>query len=270
MPTERVPADDPDAAACRLWFPWRRLNAEPPPRVRLFCLPHAGAGALSYAPWTRGLGPEVELCAVEPPGRGRRVAESPQLRLAPLVDELAAVMVPLLDVPYVLYGHSMGALLAYELGRRLDGRGADTGALPPSALVVSGMVPPPRWPPRAPMHRLPTPELLGQAGSFLRLPEEGTCSAEMVEAVLSVLRADLELAETYRHRPGRALSCPVTVLAGADDPLAPVRWMEEWESVTEGGCAVRVFPGGHFFPHESGEARELLGEVVRRLVSSDG
>src|SRR5690606_15736239 len=114
--------------------PWIiRFQSRPDARVRLFCLPHAGVGASAYRTWHTGLGPEVEVCAVQPPGRESRFREPPYRRLVDLADAVAAAIAPETDGPYALFGRSMGAWVAFEVARRLDGRRAG-----PACLIVSG------------------------------------------------------------------------------------------------------------------------------------
>src|SRR5690606_16287675 len=131
--------------------PWIiRFQSRPDARVRLFCLPHAGVGASAYRTWHTGLGPEVEVCAVQPPGRESRFREPPYRRLVDLADAVADAIAPETDRPYALFGHSMGAWVAFEVARRLDGRRAG-----PACLIVSGRRSPQSEAEAPPIHQLP-------------------------------------------------------------------------------------------------------------------
>ncbi|MET9079132.1 alpha/beta fold hydrolase [Streptomyces sp. NPDC004232] len=225
--------------------PGRRTRS----RVRLFCVPHAGASAAAYRPWSRAAPEDVEVHPVELPGRGSRSSEPPHRRLEEVADGLCEALVTLLDTPYCLHGHSMGALIVFETARRLRRRGMRQ----PERLVVSGMVAPPSWPSHPPLHTLSTSELLDQAGTVLGLPREITEDEDVREMLLPVLRADLELTETYRYQhqdPGPPLGIPLTVLCGMSDPMAPAADMERWARMTSERFSVHHFEGGHHFLHE--------------------
>jgi len=239
----------------RRWFPFRAES--PAAQVRLFCIPHAGAGATAYLSWARGLPCHIEVCGVELPGRATRVTEPLHRHTESLVEQLAYAIRPLLDLPYLLHGHSMGALLAFETARLLQ----KTDMAQPAGLVVSGMVGPARWPVRPAVHHLDTPQLMAHA-DFLGLPSDIVADEELLALVLPTLRADLELTEAYRYRKGPPLRCPVTVFAGMHDELTPLSALREWSDVTTDGCTMQVFEGGHFFLHECPNVLNALETVV--------
>ncbi|MEV5873191.1 alpha/beta fold hydrolase [Streptomyces sp. NPDC052101] len=217
--------------------------------MRLFCVPHAGASAAAYRPWVRAAPEGVEVRPVELPGRGSRFGEPPLRRLGEVADELSEALLTLLDRPYRLHGHSMGALIVFETARRLR----RTGQQQPERIVVSGMAAPPSWPSRPPLHALAADELLDRAGALLGLPREIAQDEDVRELLLPVLRADLELTETYRYRhqdPGPPLSVPLTVLCGTRDPMVPAADAARWARMTSGHCSVQRFEGGHHFLHE--------------------
>lgn len=231
-----------------------RLRRAPDARVGLACFPFAGGDALAFRTWPAALGPSVEVYAVELPGRGLRLAERPHTRLAPLLDELACALGPLRERPLALFGHSMGALIAFELARRME---ADGGP-PPAHLFVAGS-PPPEAPARTRLHDAPRGELVALLRALGGTPPEVYEHAELLDLFLPILRADLELLETRVHRPGPPLACGITALAGAHDAVARPAAAAEWAAYTRGPFDVRVLPGGHFFLRTA--ERELLDHL---------
>ncbi|NJQ04502.1 thioesterase II family protein [Streptomyces lonarensis] len=233
------------------WFPGG------PPRptagVRLFCLPYAGGGASAYHDWPEALGPEVDVVPLQPPGRGERRDEPPHRDMARLVADAAEALAPRLDgTPYVLFGHSMGALVAYELACRLR----ELGTTAPEQLIVSShRAPQARWPgytddtvsetQAAEMLRLfagPSPDAPGPAGP-----------------VRPLLISDLTLCARYHHHDHDPLTMPLTALGGARDPLVPPATLAAWRVHTTGPFRRRLLPGGHFpLRDRLAPVRELL------------
>jgi surfactin synthase thioesterase subunit/phosphopantetheinyl transferase len=196
--------------------------------------------------------PAVELRAVQLPGREGRLRERPFDCMGPLVDALAGVIRPHLDRPFAFFGHSMGALVAFELARRL---GRD-GLAGPSHLIVSGRRPP-QAPQTAPtLHDLPPEEFKDALRRLGGTPREVLEHADLMQVLTPMLRADFAVVETYRFEQGPALECPVTVLGGLEDIGAPPDALPGWGEHTRGPFRVRMLPGGHFFLH-AGEALVL-------------
>ncbi|MFE7588529.1 thioesterase II family protein [Kitasatospora sp. NPDC057512] len=228
--------------------------------VRLVCLPHAGGAAGFWFPLSEALAPAVETLAVQYPGRQDRRAEPGLDDIEDLTDGIVRALVPLLDErPLALFGHSMGAVLAYEAARRLE---HEVGA-PPVALIVSGR--------RAPCRiREETVHLKSDQELVAELRELGGTGPELLDdpdvmrLLLPGIRRDYRAIETYRHRPGREPSCPVTVLTGADDPRTTVTEAGDWKRHTTGRCTLEVFPGGHFFlgEHTAGIARLVTARLL--------
>jgi medium-chain acyl-[acyl-carrier-protein] hydrolase len=183
--------------------------------------------------------------------------------VAALVTELCPAIVPLLDLPYVLHGHSMGALLAFETARALR----EVAAPPPAALVVSGMVAPARWPSHPPSYGLDTAELVARAEELFGLSPEIAADEDVLALLLPVLRADLEVAETYRYAPEAPLECPVVVLAGAHDRAVGLADVQGWDEVTTGDFSLRVFDGGHFFLHQCPSVVDEITALCARFIA---
>jgi surfactin synthase thioesterase subunit len=215
----------------------------------VLCLPFAGAGASFYRPW-RKLARTAEIIPVQLPGREERLAEEPYTSVAEAVDELApeAAEVSREGNGIVIFGHSLGAVLAYELARRLDGE-------PGTRLVVSGSPGPfTRRERRA--TGLGDEEFLARVRDIAGYDHAALADAEMREILLPVLRADLAMHEDYVAEPGPPLSMPVTAVRGRDDTLVSATQVDEWRATTTGPFDAVELPGGHMYLVD--EAEPLL------------
>jgi medium-chain acyl-[acyl-carrier-protein] hydrolase len=211
--------------------------------LRLFCFAHAGGGPSFFRPWRQALAPAVDVRPVLLPGRESRVRELPYRRMEQLLDPLCAALVPYLDRPYALFGHSLGSVIAYEVARRL----AAGDVLPPSALLVSG-----RRAPGVPARRrafsaLPEPEFLAAIAALNGTPPEVLSQPQLLQLLLPALRADFELNETYRPVPGPPLGCPLIAYMGLDDPEVNAAELLAWHTETSAEFTLRTFPGDHFY-----------------------
>ncbi|MGK4580324.1 thioesterase II family protein [Kitasatospora sp. HPMI-4] len=234
------------------------------PTVRLLCLPHAGGGSSAYASWAAALDDTIEVCPVELPGRQSRWRDQAFAHSEPLVDGLASAITDELDVPYALFGHSMGSLLAYELARTLRRRGLPE----PRALFVSGG-PAPQLPREQPgVHDRSDDVVVEKLRMLGGLPEEVYAEPELLEVLLPAIRADFSVCETYRHRPEPPLGCPVVAFAGAEDAEVPPARMEPWREQTTAGFEMHVLPGDHFFVRSSQAA--VLETVQATLAAVSG
>lgn len=250
------------AGARSAWFV--RFRPPPAPRLRLFVLSHAGGGAAQFRPWAEVLAPRVELCAVLLPGRETRLREPPLTGHKEVVRQLAAEVQPLLDRPFAVMGHSMGAMLAFELARELRRRGAPM----PRKLYLSGRRSPaiPPAPEDPVLHRLPDPELLEAVRHrYGGIPQAILNEPELLQLILPALRADFTILESYTFEPEPPLECPFLVLGGREDTRVPVAHLEAWRELTRGGFELRLFPGGHFYLHDKGSTflAELAADLAR-------
>ncbi|MGQ0841976.1 thioesterase II family protein [Actinokineospora sp.] len=228
----------------------------------LFCLPYAGGSARRiYGDWQAALPDFVTVVPVELPGRGVRITEPLLTRVEAMTDDALGAVIPRLDRPFVLFGHSLGALVGYELARRLE----HLHRYPPAHLIMSGH--------RAPQlpttsdndYDLPLPQFRERLRQLAGTPEEVLASRELLEVFAPIIRADFEAADTYRFRSGPGLSGPMTVYGGVDDPEAPPDTLPRWAELTTGHCAVRVLAGGHFFLHQEQDA--LLSGIADDLAA---
>lgn len=210
---------------------------------QLFCFAHAGGGPSFFRPWRAPLAPEIAVRRVLLPGREGRLEEPPFRHIAELVEPLCAGLEPYLDQPYALFGHSMGAVVAYEVARRFSG----PSRAGPTCLIVSGR----RAPGLAGNHRrlssLPDDEFLAEVGRLNGIPQEVRGEPELLDMLLPALRADFELAETYQPLPGDRLGCPVVAYMSTADPETDYAGVLGWREVTTGEFTIRVFRGDHFY-----------------------
>jgi medium-chain acyl-[acyl-carrier-protein] hydrolase len=229
------------AAAFDSWIPFHKPGPEA--RLRLFCFPYAGAGALIFRNWSDGLPADVEVCPVQLPGRGTRLMEHPFTQLSPLVETLAQALVPLLDRPFAFFGHSLGALVSFELARRVRRR---YGVHPVRLFVSAGRAP--QIPHRAPpIHTLPEKEFLAELRRLNGTPSEILNHEELMEIMLPLLRADFALYETYVYSTEPPLNCPISAFGGLQDRRVNDTDLEAWRAQTSVSFSLRMFPGDHFF-----------------------
>jgi medium-chain acyl-[acyl-carrier-protein] hydrolase len=230
------------------------------PSLRLIVFHHAGGSAAMYHPISAQLPQDWELLILDLPGRGKRYAEAPISDAAELVDRVVDDVRPWLDVPVALFGHSLGAILAAEVGRACERLGA-----PPVWVGVSGRVAPTLQAQTRRLSTLDEASLLSEVFALGGTPERVADIPELRDHFLRVVRADIAVLESYRPAPDRAaLGVPLTAFAGTSDIWAPPTTMRPWARETRSDFRLREFAGGHFFflgAAFPGFARELVGEI---------
>jgi surfactin synthase thioesterase subunit len=226
--------------------------------MRLFCLPHAGGSAVFYRPWAKEVSPAVEVHAVQYPGRADRMGDALVTDAHQLARLIAGAMAPLMDRPAALFGHSMGAVLAYEVARLLQERGSA-----PVHLFASGARPPDD---RGDGRRVSGLDDDGVVAEMVELggtDAEALQDPELRELVLPYVRNDFALIEDYAHRPGTRLTVPVTALVGDSDAHVSPEQARGWARATGGRFELKVLPGGHFYLADQQSA--VIAEVLRAL-----
>lgn len=233
-------------ASPAVWFSVPVPNAQAPTRV--ICVPYAGAGASVYHAWARALAPAgIEARAVQFPGRENRLREAPFIAMAPLVNALADQVAPWTDRPYVLFGHSMGALVSFELVRELRRRRSPL----PVTLYVSGATAPQVGRDEAPLHTLPDDALVQEVSRrYQGIPAQVLEHRELLDLILPALRADLTVMETYTYAAEPPLPCAITALSGTGDARVTAEKIAPWGALTASAFRTQWFDGDHFFLHD--------------------
>jgi medium-chain acyl-[acyl-carrier-protein] hydrolase len=212
--------------------------------VRLLCFPFAGGGASAFAPWCGGK-PWADIRAIQYPGRETRWSDPPFATIASMVEAIAVDLRPLWDRPFAFWGHSFGALVAFELTRELRRRGWSL----PSQLFVSGARAP-DLPPKKSIHHLPDDEFVRELASFNGMQSEIMENADLLSVLLPVIRADFRLFEEYEMEPGQPLPVPISAFGGLEDEHVPIGDLLAWASHTSSTFRPRFVAGDHFFLFE--------------------
>jgi surfactin synthase thioesterase subunit len=243
------------------WF--RSLLPLPDARFRLFCFPHAGGSVATYRSWPRHLPSDVEVCAVQLPGRDVRMRDEPITEMPRLVDELAEGLASSLERPHAFFGHSMGAIIAFELVRRLRRQARPL----PVHLFVSARSAPQIVDGKPPCHDLPEADFVNHlVERYNGIPQPILAEPELMRLFLPILRADFKLIENYRYQPGETLEQPVTAFGGAEDPIVTSAELGAWRDVTHGAFHLHMMSGGHFFLQSSeAELARLIANELRSM-----
>lgn len=244
----------------------RRYHQAPEGSARLVCFPHAGGSASFFFPVSAALSPGVEVLAVQYPGRQDRRAE-PNIESIPhLADAILPSVRPLADRPLAFFGHSMGAVLAYEVAFRLE----RDGAAPLARLYVSSR--------RAPScHRSEGVHLRDDAGLIAELQRLSGTNAdllgnqEMLKMILPAIKSDYRAVETYRDTTDRTVRTPIVAVIGDDDPKVTIDEAKAWAAHGTGTFDLRVFSGGHFYLIEqSRQVIKFIADDLAALTPQDG
>jgi medium-chain acyl-[acyl-carrier-protein] hydrolase len=241
------------------------LETGPQYVVRLFCFPYAGAGASIYRTWASALPKSVNVCPVQLPGREGRINEAPFTEMAALIPALAQEMLPALDRAFAFFGHSMGALISFELARHLR----RAYGLQPSRLFISG-----RGAPRTRGERRPSPPVTSAAlhdyARRLKKSYGGALvDAELRNLLLPILRADLAVCDSYSYTADEPLDCPFSVFSGAQERGLDERGLAGWRELTTAAVSTQTFPGDHFFLNSARpELLEAVSSELDGIISS--
>lgn len=231
------------------------------PILRLFVFPYAGGSVQAFQSWSGYFPVEVDLCLVNLPGHGKRFGERAFVRLTRLVEVLADQIACEIQPPFIFYGHSMGALVSFELARELFRRYGDG----PSHLFLSGHGAPHLPKSEPDTFNLPDSEFIANLKRLNGTPLQLLNDPEARQIFLPMLRADFEVVNTYEYRDAQPLLCPLSIYGGLQDMDVPVASLSAWEVHTSATCKVRLFEGDHFFIHDS---RSEFVQILRNDVLS--
>lgn len=239
------------------WLPLGRPNGQA--RVRLFCLPYAGAGASVYYGWRPALPAAIDLCPVQIPGRETRLQDPPLTCATRLADAMFTALRDYLDMPFALFGHSMGALICYEFARRVEAAG-----LSPAHLFVSAWRAPHIARRGVPIHILSDAALVQLLRGFGETPDRILLSPEWQQLTIPLMRADCAMTDGYVWNPGIPLRANLSAFAGAADPHVHLHEIDAWRAHTRGVFRIHMFPGNHFFIKS---ARRMVVELICRELA---
>lgn len=232
------------------------------PRIRICCFPFAGGSASTFRTWLAlGVLPEgVEVCALELPGHGERLGEPALTRFSDVVQGATASLLPFVNTtPFVIFGHSLGALLGFEVARTLQREYSST----PHHLFVSACSAP-----QVP-HTLASMTTIAEIMEYLR-----SLGSHPIESMIArrfpLFQADFALRNSYEYKEGEMiLSCPITAFGGEQDTSVPVPALADWKVQTSNDFAQHLFPGSHFFFQEKENQRHLVQLLSSSLLMSD-
>jgi surfactin synthase thioesterase subunit len=244
-------------ATPNLWI--TRSDMSVAPVLRLFCLPYAGGNAAVFNSWAAWLPKRVQLCALELPGRRRRFSEPAHQSLPLLVQDLTALLMKHVDLPYAVFGISFGALIGFELAHEMNKLGH-----PPIHLFVANCRAPHLPDQDPPIHVLSDSDLLTRIQLFGATPDAVFQHPELMKLMLPTLRADFKLAETYTYYPRQSFAFPITAFLGSEDPALTSEHLTPWREHTHGPYTLEVIRGNHYLVDTGREA--LLQSICSAMT----
>jgi surfactin synthase thioesterase subunit len=226
--------------------------------ITLFAIPFAGGSKYSYTVFSKYLPSTIELKAIELPGRGERIAENLVDDIHLLADDVFNQIKASLNKPYIIYGHSMGTLLAYLVMKKIT----DNGITPPLQVVVSGAAGPSSEERERGRHLLSKSDFKKKLEQYGGSPKEVLENEELFDFFEPILRNDFKVVETYHYTPwDKKMEVPITVLIGLEERVSMAE-AKLWENETNKNVTVKQFPGGHFFIYE------YPAEVVKTIIKT--
>jgi medium-chain acyl-[acyl-carrier-protein] hydrolase len=256
-------AMEPESRTDAAWF--TSLKPKSNGGLRLFCFPYAGGGAHIFRAWPKGLPEEVDVYVAHLPGRGVRLKENAFVDLREMVQAVGESIIPFLDAPFAFFGHSMGAILSFELTRYLRRK----LNLLPAHLFVSGRRAPQIKNTEPAAYDLPDPQFYEKLRTLNGTPAEVLEHPELMELMLPLLRADFSVVETYTYLPEEPLDCSLTAFGGLQDDKVGREQLEAWRDQTTSEFALRMLPGDHFFLNTSPQLLlHILSQELRRIVQA--
>ncbi len=240
----------------------RNAKTNPHACIRLFCFPYAGGGASTFRWWPKELPPEWEVCPIQLPGREGRFQEEPYRRITTIVEDLADLLPSFLDLPFGIFGYSLGGIIGFELTRALRRRGLPQ----PFHLIVAACEAPHARTDHPPTYNLPKAEFIHSLRKMGGTPELVLDNPDLFDLFIPLLRADFEANETYVYQDEPPLACPISAYGGLEDKSISRNSLEMWQEQTTNSFNLRLFPGDHFFIRDHNE--QLLNMLARDIENA--
>lgn len=250
------------------WFVVPRPNAQA--RIRLFCFPYAAGNASTYTSWWQWLPHEVELRAVQPPGRASRIEEPAYQSMEAMVDGVCTALRPWLDKPYVVFGHSLGSRVGFEYIHRASAAGWRL----PELFIASGSSAPHVAREHKKISHLPDAEFVQALRRFDGPTDRLLEDEQLVALFMPVFRADFNIADTYYRERGTLLHCPAAVFGGDRDEDARPDELDSWQAHFSQPIGINLFEGDHFFVESNSQrvasrVGELVGDVLGKMAGAE-
>ncbi|MFN6465924.1 MAG: beta-ketoacyl synthase N-terminal-like domain-containing protein [Nostoc sp. DedVER02] len=240
--------------------PWFKVSQKnPKPLFRLFCFPYTGGGASTFDSWLEKFPSEIEICPIQLPGRENRINESPFTKLKPLIETLTPLFQPYLDVPFGFFGHSMGALLSFELAREFRRKNWTA----PAYLFVGGCRPPQTPDLDSPIHILPETKLIQVLSSYKGIPEQILQDSELMQMCIPTIRADFKILETYFYTKQEPLESQIYAFGGLQDSKVSLQELADWEKQTQVNFSLKMLTGEHLFL--SSAENEIISNIKEAI-----
>lgn len=233
------------------------LKYKPEARVSLFCFPPAGASSLFFRPWVEQLPDWLNLWGVRLPGRESRMLETPLTRWEELIGPLLDSLLPHCAQPFAFFGHSFGALLGFELAHQLS----DRHGYIPQSLILSGRQPPHLFAEQR-NHQREDEQLIAELKADGSIPDVVLQNSKLVNLLLRIYKADLQLNREYTYRERGVLACPILALGGEADETVKAETLPHWQRHTAVDYRIHIFPGGHMYLIE----KEKQTQVIQIMV----
>ncbi len=240
------------------WLILRQPNDKA--KIRFFCFPFAGGGPHIFGEWSKYLPTWSEVGIIQLPGHGKRLFEPPFKRIEPLIESLSAALIPFQDKPFACFGHSMGAILVFELARFWRKNAMKT----PQIIFVSGCAAPHVYKVEKPVYNLPDSDLISELKLLGGTPLELLEDSEMMQLLLPTLRADFELMHHYRYQPEEPFEFPIVAFGGDSDQSVDGVHLKAWCEQTNTEFSIKIFGGDHFFILS--QTLPLLEKINKELV----
>lgn len=242
------------------WFPYNQMRSSS--QFRLFCFPHSGGVASIFRSWQSCFPSSYEICPIQLPGRENRFAEPLLHSVSDVIQSLYPAIQPFLDIPFALFGHSLGAILAFELIKKIRKEGASHSS---ATLFVSACSAPHHLSDKSQLHKMPDAEFLRELEGYKAMPRQLLESPEAIKVLLPRLKADFTIFETYRNIENPDLvDVPLVAFGSEEDELVPLDHLKAWEKHSLNFIKVELLSGGHFY------YLQKLPDLAQRIVAISG